>query len=326
MTRKQSVSGPRRTISPRAVRETRSSPLTVAYVRHAAKSWLIPVLCLAAAGIFWALAAFEIWSDSTAVLGVGTALLLLTMFASFQQHFFSSDARRRWSSIGFAAVWGALVLSSFYAHIFPGAPVATGILEVGGQPLTLPAAGRYAVVVDGHFLSAEGQGNRLGHYRLDAVSGGETRETINGDFEDSFARQRLGRRGSTVVEVQHTAQRHVVTVPDGTSIRAAEIDKTLDPSLRVAVYPALAPWVFPVFGVAGLVFALALEKWLDGDGSATMGVAVSFFTVDQYLRWASPHPQMKTLIGFVLVGGIIGAPLAAVLWRIVPRRWVVARG
>jgi hypothetical protein len=116
-----------------------------------------------------------------------------------------------------------------------------------------------------------------------------------------------------------------VSLPAGIALRAAEIDKSLDPALRVAIYPASAPWVFPVFGVAGLAFALALEKWLDGDGSATMGVAVTYFTVDQYLRWASPHPQMKTLIGFVLVGGIIGAPLAAVLWRIVPRRWIVAR-
>jgi hypothetical protein len=247
------------------------------------------------------------------------------MFASFQQHLFSSDPKTRWISIGFVTVWSAFVLTSFCAHNFPGAPVATGILEVGGPPLALPHGGRYAVVIDGHFIAADGQGNRLGHYRLDAVSGGETRETINGDFEDSFARQRLGRRGSTVVEVQHTAQRHIVTVADDTTIRAAEIDKTLDPALQVAVYPAVAPWIFPMFGVAGLAFTLAFEKWLDGDGSATMGVAVSFFTIDQYLRWASPHPQMKTLIGFVLVGGIIGAPLAAILWRVVPRRWVVAR-
>jgi hypothetical protein len=326
MSRKQSAPGPRRTISARTVREARAAPVTAAHVRQAAESWLIPVICIVAAAVFWALAAFEVWSDATAVLAVGTSLLVLTMFASFQQHFFSSEPRTRWICIGFAILWSAFVLTSFYAHDFPGAPVATGVLEVGGQPLALPQAGRYAVVVDGHFIATDGQGNRLGHYRLDAVSGGEIRDTISGNFEDSFARQRLGRRGSTVVEVQHTAQRHIVTVAEGTTIRAAEIDRTLDPTLRVVVYPAVAPWIFPMFGLAGLAFALALEKWLDGDGSATMGVAVSFFTVDQYLRWASPHPQMKTLIGFVLVGGIIGAPLAAILWRIVPRRWVVARG
>ena len=303
-------------------------------VRQATETWLVPVLCLIAAAIFWALAAFGIWTDVAAVLGVGTALLVLTMFASFHPYFFSSDSQRRFASIAFVAVWSVFLLSTFYLRNFPGAPLAGGALEVGGPPIALPAAGRYAVVVDGHFVAGEGQGNRLGHYRIDVVEGSETQQSISGDFEDSFAHQRLGRRGSTVVEVQHTAQRHIVRVPSGALLRAGEVDKTLEPALRVEVLPVAAPWIaiggvaidlFPIFGVAGVVFALALEKWLEGDGSATMGVAVTYCTVDQYLRWASPHPQMKTLIGFVLVGGIIGAPLAAILWRIVPRRWIVAR-
>jgi hypothetical protein len=197
------------------------------------------------------------------------------------------------------------------------------VLRPGGDSIRVADAGLYAVVVDGRFAAREGQGNRLGHYRLDAVVGDTLVQSIAGDFEDTFARRRLGRRGSTTVEVQHTAQRHVVRLPAGAALRAAEVDKSLDPELRVAVYPAVSPWLFSVAGAAGLVFALVLEKWLDGDGSATMGVSVIYFVVDQYLRWASPHPQMKTLIGFILVGGIIGAPVAAVVWRLVPRRWIV---
>ena len=41
--------------------------------------------------------------------------------------------------------------------------------------------------------------------------------------------------------------------------------------------PAMNPWLFPVLGVAGMIGALALEKWMDGDGSATMATAVTFF-------------------------------------------------
>ena len=60
MSRKQSASGPRRTISPRTVRETRTPSVTAAYLHQAAGSWLVPVLCLAMAAVFWGLAALEV--------------------------------------------------------------------------------------------------------------------------------------------------------------------------------------------------------------------------------------------------------------------------
>ena len=325
MSRKPSSSGPRRSNSPRTVKPTQTPSIARALALQAVETWAVPAAALGAATVFWLLGTFSIVSDATAVVGVAGALVVLTLFSSFRRYFFATAPERRWISLGFAVLWGLFVFTSFYRYNFPGDPVAFGVLHPGAESIALPEAGRYAVVVDGHFTATGGQGDRLGHYRLDAVSRQRTERSISGDFEDSFARQRLGRRGSTVVEIQHTAQRHVVDLPAGTELRAAEIDQSLEPALRVAVFPASAPWVFPVVGVAGLALALVLEKWLDGDGSATMTVGVSYFTVDQYLRWASPHPQMKTLIGFLLIGGIIGAPLAVTAWRIVPRRWVVAR-
>src|SRR5882724_1292183 len=197
MSRKGTSSGPRRTISSRTVRETKTPPITSTMARQAAKTWGVPVITLSAAALFWTLALLGIWTDTTAVVSVAGALLVLTLFSSFQHYFFAADSGHRYAALGFAVVWGVFVFACFYRQNFPGDPVAAGVLHAGPETLAVPAAGRFAVVVDGRFTTTEGQGNRLGHYRLDAISGDTTEQSITGDFEDTFARQRLGRRGST---------------------------------------------------------------------------------------------------------------------------------
>jgi len=282
----------------------------------------VPTVALAVAALFWLLSAIDVWSEPVAVVGVGASLLVLALFAAFRPYLFSENPRHRHAALAFAVTWGILLFTSFYRYNFPGTPLAGGVLRAGGEAIPLPA-GLVAVVADGHFVAAQSQGNRLGHYRIEIAPASGSSFAIDGNFEDSFARQRLGRRGSTTVEIQHTSQRHVVSVPSEARLRVTDMDPSLDPALRVSVYRAANPWFVPIVGIVGMVIALVLEKWLDGDGSVTMAAAVTFFVVDQYLRWASPHPQLRSLIGAILVGGFIGAPLAALLWRLVPRRWVV---
>lgn len=321
---KQPASGTHRGRGARqSVRPPQSPPLARAMVIEALETWVVPALSVIAAATFWLLATLDVWPPSVAVVGVGGALLVLTLFTSFRHYFLANRARHRQASLAFAVFWGAFLFVSFFRSIFPGAPLASGVLRARGDPLASLQAGLYAVVVDGRFTGAEGKGNRRGHYQIEATASGGTKSLIEGDFEDSFARQRLGRRGTTVVEIQHTSQRHVARLPAEASLRLTEIDKSLEPEVQVTLYSAINPWIFPIFGITGVLGALALEKWLDGDGSATMAASATFFVVDQYLRWAAPHPQMKSLIGAVLVGGFIGAPLAAILWRVVPRRWIV---
>ncbi len=291
---------------------------------EALRSWVVPTLCVAIGALFWLLSALDVWPEPVAVIGIAGSLLVLTLFGSFRDHFFAEESLRRYTSIALAMGWGTLLFATFYLHNFPGAPRAGGLLRTGGDAIDVPP-GPHALVVDGRFHAAQGQGNRLGHYRLEVVSSDGSPQTIDGNFEDSFAHQRLGRRGTTVVEIQHTSQRHVISLPAAAKLRLTEVDSSLEPELRIAVYPAMNRWLFPILGVAGIIAALVYEKWLDGDGSVTMACAVTFFVVDQYLRWASPHPQLRSLIGAILVGGFIGAPLAALAWRVVPRRWIVRR-
>jgi hypothetical protein len=293
-------------------------------VMEALQSWVIPTFSVATGLAFWLLSTLDLWPEPVAVVGIGGALLVLTMFASFRHYLFVDDVRHRWASLVFALCWGLLVFCTFYRFNFPGSPLVSATLHAGDDGISLPV-GMLALVVDGRFISQQSQGNRIGHYRLEVAPAEGTPSTIDGNFEDSFAHQRLGRRGSTVVEIQHTSQRHVLRTTTPGKLRVQDVDASLEPQLRLSVYPGASPWLFPILGVAGMIGALVLEKWLDGDGSATMATAVTFFVVDQYVRWASPHPQLRSLIGAVLIGGIIGAPLAALAWRVVPRRWFAPR-
>ena len=315
---------PRRAGGAAQARMAQSPPIFRAMVTQALQSWVIPTLALTSGLAFWLLSAADLWPERVAVVGVAGALLVLTLFASFRHYLFAEEVRHRQASLAFVIGWTLLVFTTFYRFNYPGAPLAEGALSVGGDGVSVPA-GLLALVVDGRFVSQQGQGNRLGRYRLEVASTDGAPSILDGNFEDSFAHQRLGRRGSTVVEIQHTSQRHLVRTAAPAKLRVQDIDPSLEPQLRVAVFAAANPWLFPILGIAGMVGALALEKWMDGDGSATMGAAVTFFVVDQYVRWASPHPQLRSLMGAVLIGGIIGAPLAALAWRIVPRRWFAAR-
>ena len=315
---------PRRANGSAQDRAAQSPPIFRAMVMEALQSWVIPTLSVATGLTFWVLTTADVWPEPVAVVGIAGALLVLTMFASFRHYLFVDDARRRWASLAFALPWSLLVFFTFYRFNFPGSPLISATLRAGDDGISLPA-GMLALVVDGRFVSQQAQGNRIGRYRLEVAPTEGAPSTIDGNFEDSFAHQRLGRRGSTVVEIQHTSQRHSVRTTTPGKLRVQDVDTSLEPQLRVSVYPGTIPWLFPVLGVAGIIGALALEKWMDGDGSATMATAVTFFVIDQYVRWASPHPQLRSLIGAVLIGGIIGAPLAALAWRIVPRRWFAPR-
>jgi hypothetical protein len=301
-----------------------SPPILYAMLNQALQRWVIPTLALTSGFVFWLLFAADLCPEPVAVVGVAGALLVLTMFASFRRYLLAEEVRHRRASLAFVVGWTLLVFTTFYRFNYPGLPLAEGTLAVGGDALSVPA-GLLALMIDGRFVSQQGQGNRLGGYRLEVDSGEGAPSILDGNFEDTFAHQRLGRRGSTVVEVQHTSQRHLLRTKGPAKLRVQEIDPSLEPQLRVAIVAAANPWLFPILGIAGMVGVLALEKRMDGAGSATMAAVVTFFVVDQYLRWASPHPQLRSLMGAVLIGGIIGAPLAALAWRIAPRRWFAAR-
>src|SRR5262245_32552450 len=224
---------PRRAGGTAQARAAQSPPIFRAMVIEALRSWVIPTLSVATGLAFWLSSTLDLWPEPVAVAGIAGALLVLTMFASFRHYLFSDDARQRWASLAFALAWSLLVFATFYRFNFPGSPLVSATLQAGDDGISLPA-GMLALVVDGRFVSQQTQGNRIGRYRLEVTPAEGTPSTIDGNFEDSFAHQRLGRRGSTVVEIQHTSQRHLLRTTTAGKLRVQDVDASLEPQLRVS--------------------------------------------------------------------------------------------
>lgn len=295
-------------------------------VVDALKGWVVPVGSGLGAGAAWLLWMFGAIDESPAAVGVVAGLLVLVLFASFKTYFFAASRAERFSAIALALAWGGIVFLTFYGHDFPGTPLQSGLLRPNADALFLPAERRYTIVVDGHFTAGERQGTRVGPYALELVPTAGAARTLTGSFKDHWTQQRLGRRGSAPVEVQRTSARHDVDLgaPAPTSLRLVEIDSALRPELEVLVYVGTNPWIFPALGVLGLLGTLALEKVWDGDGSGMMAVGATACVLYFYVG-TPPHQPIRSLVGAILLGGIVGAPLAVVLWRLVPRRWIARR-
>lgn len=304
-------------------RSPQSPPLFRVMVTDAIKTWVVPALAGCTAAGFWLFSLAGLVSDPAAVAGVSFALFVLVMFTSLRHFFFSEEPVARRFSVIFAVFWLLVLMANVYWRIFPGSPLSTGVLRSGSAALSIPPRSGFRLIVDGRFKPSTAQGTRAGQYRLELATGDGEKRFIEGKFQDSWARQRLGRRGSTLVEIQHTSVMHRIRLRTATSatLKIAEVDPSLEPDLAISVVPDSHPWVFPVVGAFGILVTLAMEKRLKGDGGAVMMASVTCLVVDAFLRWAAPHPGIRDLVGAILVGGILGAPLAAILWRFVPRRW-----
>jgi hypothetical protein len=292
-------------------------------VAEAFRSWVIPAVSIAVAGAVVVLSAAGLVSGAVAVSGATGALLVLVIFSTLRPYLFSEERRSRSTAAAFAAFWGVAVFLAVWTHDFPGRPLAGGRLRATEGEIHLPPASRYAIVVDGQFRPAEGVQDRTGAYRLELVSATGENVAIQGLFRDRWMRQRLGRRGSAPVEVRRTSQRHSVSLPREAEarLRLASIDASLEPELSVEVYRDLPAWWFPLVGIAGVAFSLAWEKACGGDGTVAMAFLFTYAAAFAYLRWGSPHPDLRSFVGAVLSGGVMGVPASMVLWRLVPARW-----
>jgi hypothetical protein len=312
------------TASTRGKNPRSAQPVTLLLWQDALVEWVIPVILISALVTVSLLGAFEQIPHTTGVLTLGCLLLLLVAFLLFKPLLMEVTATQlKALTWAFAAVWVLVTCIQLYAAIFVGEEIGQGGIstEGAGLDLTLGAPGTvYDLVVEGNFANASGEGGRAGGYLLLLTKDGQKVQEFSGTFTETTARQRLGRRGSTVT---HRLHNHVlqplVSPGEGAyHLTLTRIDPQLSPTLQVALYRDTYPEkTFWLLSVLLLIGAYIGEIWYAAAEPPLVLVtaaAVTFVLTFRHLG-VPPHTY-QDIIGAFMVAAILG-PIIGWIFHVV---------
>lgn len=296
--------------NPRATRQ----PLTMILWQEALLAWGIPIVLIAAIVCFALLGAFEQVAHTTGVLALGCLLLLLVGFLLFKPILTGAvEARHKPLTWGLALVWIALTCAQLYFAIFVGQEVTTGAIATDGASIDLPLGARgtgYDLVIEGNFANAAGEGGREGGYTLLLEKDGQKIQEFTGNFSETLARQRLGRRGSTTTRHLHNHSQHpLLSQGEGTyHLTVIRVDPQLTPSLQVSLYRDTYPektfWLLSLLLLVGVYIA---EIWnITTEPPLVMVTAAAIVFVLTFRNLGVPPHSYQDIIGAFMVAAIGG--------------------
>jgi len=300
-------------------------PVSLILWQDALVEWVIPIVLVGALISVSLLGAFEQISHTTGVLALGCLLLLLVAFLLFKPLLLTETVEARLKRItwGFAAVWVVLTGVQLYSAIFVGEEVAQGGIstESGGVDLTLGAPGTvYDLVVEGNFANAAGEGGRTGGYTLLLTKDGQKVQELTGNFTETMARQRLGRRGSTMTRRLHNHVLHPLVSPGEGAyhLTLTRIDPQLSPMLQVALYRDTYPEkTFWVLSALLLIGAYIGEIWYAAvEPPLVLVTAAALTFVLTFRHLGVPPHTYQDIIGALMVAAIFG-PIVGWLFHVV---------
>jgi len=261
------------TASTRGKNPRTAQPLSWLVWQDALLEWGIPVILMSAIVGFALLGAFAQIAQTTGVLALGGLLLLLICFLLFKPILISvMTTKLKFCTWGLALSWLVLTCGQFYSSVFVGQEITNGAIttEGGSLELSLGSQGTvYDLVVEGNFSTAAGEGGREGGYTLRLEQDGQKSQELTGNFSETLARQRLGRRGSTTTRRLHNHSLHTLVSPGEGNYRltVTRIDPRLDPTLHVSLYRDTYPqktfWLLNILLLIGAYIGETLHAGLE---------------------------------------------------------------
>jgi hypothetical protein len=330
---------------PRAARKpAQTAPLTQMVVIDALRSWVVPSVAAALVFVIFVTYNLDLVDAASAVTSVGIIALLTVLFFGLRS-FLAQRLEGKVPLIlaGFALLWCAAAMYPFYRTVNPGTPVFVTQLARNAAALTLPLrgqAGRYSVIVEGHFLPAEGRTNRTATYSIALGHEGTTQRVLQGTFSQTWGTQRIGagRRSSLVPAMHQTTQvREIIENPEArdltlqlTNLSPVEPPVVRD-SLDIRVYAEDLPqWALIVLSVMAIAAAVVIDAWRPkgaNEGLMTTLTVAAFVGIGVFRVSAPVNPGFPQLAVAALMGTLAGALGGSLLWRLGQplRKYIVPR-
>ncbi|TMA59622.1 MAG: hypothetical protein E6J80_03425 [Deltaproteobacteria bacterium] len=300
------------------------SPLTLLLWQETLLSWGIPLFLIGVIAVVALLGAFGQIAQPTGVAILGCLLLLLVGFSLFRTVLTGTvEPRLKALTWGLGFAWIAITWAQLYFAVFVGQEMVSGFVSADGGGIVLPLGAQgtvYDLVVEGSFTTAAGEVGREAGYRLLLEKDGQKVQELDGVFSEHWARQRLGRRGSTTSRRLHNHVLHRLLSPgEGPyQLSIVRIDPQLTPTLHVTLYrdtyPAKTFWLLSVLLLIGAYVGELLHAEKEAPLVLVTASALAFVLTFRNLG-VPPHGY-QDVVGAVMIAAIAG-PLGGWLFRLI---------
>jgi hypothetical protein len=253
------------------------------------------------------------------------AFLLFCMVLFFPMRYAHRlPPRQRVLAVAFGALWLIAMFYPVHRRIYPAERWFTVDATPEGLPITLPTSGvrRFDMLIDGHLFEAAPGGTRAARYAVTLQGDATPSQTFQGEFKETWQRERQGRTQPVEVLRERRATTVLVDNPRRENLRvsALRVEGQAERMLTLSLHPHRLPpwWLTLLLGVALLTGAVLFDR-ATGAGetaaSLVIATAASFVGAYTFPSIGSPHPTFRELAGAAVVGALIGGPIGGfVAW------------
>jgi hypothetical protein len=309
-------------------------------VLDALRSWVVPTVAAAVVFVIFVIFNIGLVDDAFAVTSVGIIALVTVLFfglRSFLAH--RLEGKVPLILAGFAFLWCAAAMYPLYRTVNPGTPVFTTPLTLNAPAVTVPLrgqAGRYSVIIEGHFLPVEGRTNRTATYSIALGHEGTADRVLQGTFSQTWGTQRIGagRRSSLVPTMHQTSRVHeIIENPEARdlTLQLTNLSPGVRDTLEVQVYAESLPqWALIALSLMAIAAAVVIDAWRPkgaNEGLMTTLTVAAFVSIGVFRVSTPVNPGFPQLAVAALMGTLAGALGGSVLWRLGQpiRKYIVPR-